>query len=60
MSQYTYVLLERDTEDTIINSTDVTEEIVALYTMIEYQERIINSYRKQVHPDLFYDQFVTH
>lgn len=60
MNQYTYVLLERDHENIIIDSTDVTEEIVFLYTMIEYQERIINSYRKQVHPDIFYDQVVSH
>lgn len=52
-NNYGYLLTKSDDDGEIIEVTDVTEEIVFLYTMIEYQERIIRSYRKEFLPDVF-------
>ena len=39
MSKWQYVLIERDDDDEeIIQGIDVTEEIICLYTRIEYLE----------------------
>lgn len=48
MSEWAYVILERDDEGTIIDSHDATSEVLFLYMMIEKQERIIQSYRKDL------------
>jgi len=48
MTSWAYVLLERDDEGTIVDSHDATSEVLFLYTMIEKQERIIQSYRKDL------------
>lgn len=53
MSEWAYVLLERDEEGTIIDSQDATDEVLFLYAMIERQERIIESYRKDLGITLF-------
>ena len=53
MSEWAYVLLERDEEGTIIDSQDATYEVLFLYAMIERQERIIESYRKDLGITLF-------
>ena len=55
MSEWAYVLLERDEEGTIIDSQDATDEVLFLYAMIERQERIIESYRKDLGITLFDD-----
>ena len=43
--EWSYVLLRRNEEGIIIESTDVTDEVVFLYRMIEKQEKILNEYR---------------
>ena len=48
MSNWSYVILERDDEGTVIDSFDATSEVLFLYMMIEKQERIIQSYRKDL------------
>jgi hypothetical protein len=48
MTEWSYVLLERNEEGIVVDSHDVTGEVVFLYTMIEKQERIIQSYRKDL------------
>ena len=48
MTNWSYVLLERDDEGTIVDSHDATSEVLFLYAMIEKQERIIQSYRKDL------------
>jgi hypothetical protein len=48
MNTWTYVLLCRDHEGTVIESTDVTDEIRFLYMMIEKQEKTLNAYRKEL------------
>ena len=48
MSDWAYVLLERDEDGTIIDSQDATSEVLFLYKMIQMQERIIESYRKDL------------
>lgn len=48
MTSWAYVLLERDDEGTIVDSQDATSEVLFLYAMIEKQERIIQSYRKDL------------
>lgn len=53
MSEFAYVILERDDEGTIIDSHDATSEVLFLYAMIERQERIIESYRKDLGITLF-------
>ena len=46
MNTWSYVLLERDAEGTIVGSVDVTEEIVSLYTRIDLLEGCNDSWRK--------------
>lgn len=53
MTSWAYVLLERDDEGTIVDSQDATSEVLFLYAMIERQERIIESYRKDLGITLF-------
>lgn len=53
MNELAYVLLERNEKGTIVNSHDVTDEVLFLYAMIERQERIIESYRKDLGLGLF-------
>jgi hypothetical protein len=45
---WSYVLLCRDDEGTVIESTDVTDEVRFLYMMIEKQEKTLNAYRKEL------------
>jgi len=53
MSDWAYVILERDDEGTVINSHDATSEVLFLYAMIERQERIIESYRRDLGITIF-------
>ncbi len=55
MTDWSYVILERDDEGTIVDSHDATSEVLFLYTMIEKQERIIQSYRKYLVVSFFDD-----
>jgi hypothetical protein len=48
LKEWSYVLLRRDEQGTIVESTEVTDEVLFLYRMIEMQERALNSYRKQL------------
>lgn len=57
---YSYVLLIRDKEGTIIESIEVTPEVKHLYCQIEYQERIIKAYRKQVGDEWLNSSTVQH
>lgn len=45
VKEWSYVLLQRDAEGTIIDSTEVTNEVIYLYKMVEIQEKLLNSYR---------------
>jgi hypothetical protein len=45
VKEWSYVLLQRDAEGTIIDSTEVTDEVIYLYRMVEIQEKLLNSYR---------------
>ena len=45
VKEWSYVLLQRDAEGTIIDSTEVTDEVLYLYKMVEIQEKLLNSYR---------------
>lgn len=45
---WSYVLLRRDDEGTIVESAEVTDEVLHLYKMIELQERALNAYRKEL------------
>jgi len=53
MTDWAYVILERDDEGTVIDSHDATSEVLFLYAMIERQERIIESYRRDLGITLF-------
>jgi hypothetical protein len=53
MTNWAYVILERDEEGTIIDSQDATDEVLFLYAMIERQERLIESYRRDLGITLF-------
>jgi hypothetical protein len=53
MTDWAYVLLERDDEGTIVDSHDATSEVLFLYAMIERQERIIESYRRDLGITIF-------
>ena len=55
MNEFAYVILERDETGTVINSHDATSEVLFLYSMIQRQERIIESYRKDLGITLFDD-----
>lgn len=59
MTEWSYVILERDEEGTIVDSKDATSEVLFLYAMIERQERIIESYRKDLGITLFEPQNLT-
>ena len=45
VKEWSYVLLQRDAEGTIIDSTEVTDEVIYLYRMVEIQEKLLNNYR---------------
>jgi len=45
VKEWSYVLLQRDAEGTIIDSTEVTDEVIYLYKMVEIQEKLLNNYR---------------
>lgn len=45
VKEWSYVLLQRDAEGTIIDSTEVTDEVIFLYTLVEKQEKLLNEYR---------------
>ena len=53
MTNWAYVILERDEEGTVIDSQDATDEVLFLYAMIERQERLIESYRRDLGITLF-------
>lgn len=53
MNEFAYVILERDETGTVIDSHDATSEVLFLYAMIQRQERIIESYRKDLGITLF-------
>jgi hypothetical protein len=53
MTEWAYVILERDDEGTIVDSHDATSEVLFLYAMIERQERIIESYRRDLGITIF-------
>jgi len=55
MNEFAYVILERDKTGTVVNSHDATSEVLFLYAMIQKQERIIESYRKDLGITLFDD-----
>ena len=60
MSEWSYVILERDDEGTVIDSQDATDEVLFLYAMLEQQERLIKSYRKDLGITLFDDPLTKH
>ena len=45
---WSYVLLCRDDEGTVIESIDATDEVRFLYMMIEKQEKTLNAYRREL------------
>jgi len=53
MTEFAYVILERDDEGTIVDSHDATSEVLFLYAMIERQEMLIESYRRDLGITLF-------
>ena len=59
MSTWSYIILERDEEGTVVDSSDATDEVLFLYSMIERQERIIESYRKDLGITLFESNSLT-
>jgi hypothetical protein len=48
LKEWSYVLLRRDEKGTIVESTEVTDEVIYLYRCIEMQEKALNAYRKQL------------
>ena len=60
MTEWSYVILERDEEGTIVDSHDATSEVLFLYAMIERQERIIESYRRDLGITCFDSPLVKH
>lgn len=52
-NRYKYILVECTPDDEPVEVKEVTEEILHLYTMIDYQEKIISSYRREFLPELF-------
>ena len=48
MTKWSYVILERDDKGIVIDSIDATDEVLFLYSMIERQEKILQSYRKEL------------
>ena len=59
MNEFAYVILERDETGTVIDSHDATSEVLFLYAMIQRQERIIESYRKDLGITLFDNPVLT-
>ena len=57
-SKYRYILMECDEDGEAVEATDVTDEVIHLYTMIEHQERIIRSYRQEFLPGIFPEEKV--
>ena len=60
MTSWAYVILERDEKGTIVDSVDATDEVLFLYAMIERQERIIESYRKDLGITIFDEPILPH
>jgi hypothetical protein len=60
MTDWSYVILERDDEGTIVDSHDATSEVLFLYAMIERQERIIESYRRDLGITVFDEPLTKH
>jgi hypothetical protein len=60
MTTWSYVLLCRDDEGTIVESKEVTDEVRFLYYMIERQERTLNAYRKELGYDFLMDKSLPH
>ena len=58
--KWSYVLLVRDDEGTIVESTEVTDEVRFLYMLIERQERTLNAYRKELGYDFLVDKQLPH
>ena len=58
--KWSYVLLVRDDEGTVIESTEVTDEVRFLYMLIERQERTLNAYRKELGYDFLIDKPLPH
>ena len=58
--EWSYVLLRRNEEGIIIENTDVTDEVVFLYRMIEKQEKILNEYRLNAGYDFLVEQPSVH
>lgn len=54
--EWSYVLLRRNEEGIIIENTDVTDEVVFLYRMIEKQEKLLNEYRLNAGYDFLVEQ----
>ena len=48
MTDWSYVILERDDEGTIVDSHDATSEVLFLYQLIDMQERTLRAYRKEL------------
>lgn len=59
MTTWAYVILERDDEGTVVNSYDATDEVCYLFAMIERQEKIIESYRRDLGITLFEPRSLT-
>ena len=57
-NNHRYLLIETDSDGEAVSATDVTEEIVFLYAMIEKQEMIIKSYRNEFLPGVFPEEKV--
>ena len=60
VKEWSYVLLRRDEEGTIIESTEVTDEVVFLYRMVEKQEKLLNEYRLNAGYDFLVEQPSVH
>ena len=60
MTDWAYVILERDDEGTIVDSHDATSEVLCLYAMIERQERMIESYRRDLGITVFDEPLTKH
>lgn len=52
MNKWSYVLIERNEEGTIVGSIDVTEEVVSLYTRIDLLDGCNDSWRKDFYARL--------
>ena len=60
MNEWSYVLLQRDDQGTIIDSQEVTDEVLSLFKHIEMQENIIKAYRKSLGITIFDESTTKH